>query len=438
MAATPRSCAFGAGDDWGDDIAMSTELTVWPAATLTTLGEVTGVVEVVGGADGVGVGAGEGLELVGEDVPPHPSRNIKKNKNRALFTITSSRSVQREMSLPQSRVAKPKVGNDRIDAELRQNAQFEARARAKLRRRLLVWYDASRRDLPWRRTHDPYRIWVSEIMLQQTRVAAVIERYGQFVEQFPDVKALADAEQADVLAMWSGLGYYRRARAMHEAARRIVSAGGVMPRTDEEWRALPGIGRYTAAAIASIAFDQRCAVVDGNVERVVHRVTGKRASRAEIWDIAEDWLSPKRPGDFNQATMELGATVCLPFAPHCAECPIRCLCTTRGELPAKPVAERRRARVAYALPLRKAAVYLKQRDAAERLMPGMWELPQVTPNGHAPEFTVRHSITVTDYTVDVFRANGAWTNGRWVKFSDVLSLPLTGLTRKILRRAQII
>ena len=275
-------------------------------------------------------------------------------------------------------------------------------------------------------------------MLQQTRVAAVVERYSQFLTRFPEVGALAKAEVTDVLAMWSGLGYYRRARAMHEAARMIVAAGAI-PRSEDGWRALPGIGRYTAAAIASIAFGEACAVVDGNVERVVQRVTGNAgASIAEIWSVAERWLSRKRPGDFNQAMMELGAMVCLPAAPRCVECPLGKLCQTRGELPVKAAPKRQRARIAYALPVRRSAVYLTQRASSEKLMPGMWELPQITPNGHKPEFTLRHSITVTDYKVEVFRVNVSAKSGHWVKFDKLLSLPLTGLARKILRRAEII
>jgi A/G-specific adenine glycosylase len=276
-------------------------------------------------------------------------------------------------------------------------------------------------------------------MLQQTRVAAVIERYAQFLARFPDVRVLADAGVSEVLAVWSGLGYYRRARAMHQAAREIVAAGGEFPDRAEAWRKLPGIGRYTASAIASIAFGEGCAVVDGNVERVVQRVTGRaEMAVSELWQHAEAWLSPKRPGDFNQAMMELGATVCLPAAPRCNRCPIRAFCATRGDLPTKPVAARRQAAMAYALAVRNRRVLLKQRAADEKLMPGMWELPEIVPNGHAPEFTLRHSITVTDYRIDVVRVSSRKGSGRWVAFRDAPMLPLTGLARKILRRASII
>lgn len=315
----------------------------------------------------------------------------------------------------------------------------DAPQRSRLRGRLLHWYRLRRRDLPWRRTRDPYRIWVSEIMLQQTRVTAVLERYGNFLERFPDVRALARAEVEDVLTVWSGLGYYRRARALHDAALQVVRSGGAPPRTAEEWRKLPGIGRYTAAAIASIAYGERCAVVDGNVERVVRRVTGEAyASIAEVWRTAEEWLSPKWPGDFNQAMMELGATVCLPGSPRCDECPLFAWCATRGALPVPATLARRRHKSSYALVLRGKAICLKQRKASESLMPGMWELPETAPNGHAPAFTLRHAITTTDFHVSVFRSNDSRQGGRWIKIDRLHTLPLTGLARKILRRAAII
>jgi A/G-specific adenine glycosylase len=308
-----------------------------------------------------------------------------------------------------------------------------------MRARLLAWYDKNHRDLPWRHTGDPYRIWVSEIMLQQTRVAAVIDRYGIFLERFPDVRALAKADVAEVLALWSGLGYYRRARSLHQAARQIVASRGAMPGTALQWRALPGIGRYTAAAIASIASGEACAVVDGNVERVLRRMIGAAGIAIEqVWDVAEEWISPARPGDFNQALMELGATVCLPAAPQCDLCPLHKWCKTKGVLPARLVAARKRRDIAYSLALRKDSVYLKRRASSESLMPEMWELPEVILNGHTPEFVLRHAITVTDFRVAVVRTATPSGGGRWVRIQRVSSLPLTGLTRKILSRAGII
>jgi A/G-specific adenine glycosylase len=307
-----------------------------------------------------------------------------------------------------------------------------------LRSRLLAWYERERRDLPWRCTEDPYAIWISEIMLQQTRVAAVLGRYEAFLARFPNVQTLAGADVFEVLAQWSGLGYYRRARALHGAARRIVSAGA-FPTTSAGWRDLPGIGRYTAAAIASIAFGEVVAVVDGNVERVVRRLLGAAsAPGVEIWAKAEELLSRRRPGDFNQAMMELGATVCTPARPRCEECPLYKMCGTRGELPSKPAVKRLRRDSTYALRVRAGSVYLKQRGGGESLMPGMWELPEVAPEGHAPEFTLRHSITVTDYRIAVVRTGSPMAGGRWVKNAEVTRLPLTGLARKILRRAGII
>ena len=201
----------------------------------------------------------------------------------------------------------------------------------KLRRALLRWYDQHRRDLPWRRDADPYRVWVSEIMLQQTRVAAVLDHYARFMERFPTVQVLAAAREASVLAAWSGLGYYNRARRMHQAAKVIVrERHGKFPQTAEDWRELPGIGRYTAAAIASIAFGEAVAVVDGNVERVLSRFHGQDESREGAWQQAEALLDHRRPGDFNQAMMELGAVVCTPRAPQCLLCPLNTWCVSRG------------------------------------------------------------------------------------------------------------
>ena len=166
-----------------------------------------------------------------------------------------------------------------------------------LRRALLDWYDAHRRDLPWRRDGDPYRVWVSEIMLQQTRVAAVLEHYARFMQRFPTVQALASSREQSVLAVWSGLGYYHRARRLHQAAKVIArERNGELPRTAEAWRELPGIGRYTAAAISSIAFGEAVAVVDGNVERVLERLFGSAAGRESAWQLAETLLDLRPSG----------------------------------------------------------------------------------------------------------------------------------------------
>jgi A/G-specific adenine glycosylase len=308
--------------------------------------------------------------------------------------------------------------------------------------RLLTWYDQHQRDLPWRADRDPYRVWLSEIMLQQTRVAAVLEHYRRFLKKFPDVRTLAAARQASVLAAWSGLGYYRRARMLHAAARVVVKENaGALPRTREGLRELPGIGRYTAAAIASIAYDEAAAAVDGNVERVLQRVLGQRLSGEELWRVAGDTLDHDRPGDFNQAMMELGATVCLPRGPLCGLCPVSDLCATRGQLKNLEVKPKQnKQEIHFGLAHQDGKVLLVQRNKEESLMPGMWELPKLTqPNGQAEELlSLRHSITVTDYTVRVMEMAGPNNaSGKWVATSRLASLPLTGLARKILRRAAI-
>ncbi|HEY6322991.1 MAG TPA: A/G-specific adenine glycosylase [Thermoanaerobaculia bacterium] len=209
-------------------------------------------------------------------------------------------------------------------------------SQASLRRDLLSWFDRHRRDLPWRRTRDPYRIWVSEVMLQQTRVEAVLPYYERFLARFPNVDDLASAPIDEVLALWSGLGYYRRARQLHAAARRIADAGE-FPRTLDRLLELPGVGSYTAAAVGSIAFGLAVPVLDGNVERVMARRLAlaedpkRGASRARLVAAAAALLDPSRPGDGNQALMELGATLCLPRQPRCQLCPLRPGCIAAGE-----------------------------------------------------------------------------------------------------------
>jgi A/G-specific adenine glycosylase len=346
---------------------------------------------------------------------------------------------------------------------------------------LLTWYDAHARELPWRESRDPYRIWLSEIMLQQTRVAAVIEHYHEFLGRFPSVEKLAAAREASVLAAWSGLGYYRRARMLRAAAKVIVQElGGQFPTTSEGWHALPGIGRYTAAAISSIAFGEAVAVVDGNVERVLQRVSGQHLTGEKLWRAAEELLDRKRPGDFNQAMMELGATVCTPRAPACLTCPVVKLCVTRGEMPGSAKAARQKKReVHYALSYRShakdgdAEVFLVQRPRAASLMAGMWELPEIDtqvprdgkkrvppprlrsglrPSGSGktarndksgedlrPLLVLRHSITVTDYTVQVWcQPAPPAVRGEWISSTRLGRIPLTGLARKILRKAGLL
>lgn len=320
-----------------------------------------------------------------------------------------------------------------------------------MRAALLAWYGAHKRDLPWRATRDPYRIWVSEIMLQQTRVAAVLEHYRRFLDAFPTIEALAAASEPAVLALWSGLGYYRRARMLHRAAMLVVEQrAGAMPHTAEDLRALPGIGAYTAAAVASIAFGEAVAVVDGNVERVLARVAGWSAAEtgfaAQVRALADKLIDPERPGDFNQAMMELGATVCLPKAPLCLGCPWQPWCRTRGEHAV--IARPRLMRQQSARVVRlhgtgvKQKVCLTQRDAEASLMAGMWELPLYEPQPEeAPEFTVRHAITVTNHVVDVYVKRARVSpddKDAWVPVSALSQQALTGLARKILRRVGLL
>jgi len=338
---------------------------------------------------------------------------------------------------------------------------------------LLAWFDQHRRDLPWRRTSDPYKIWLSEVMLQQTRVETALPFYTRFLERFPTVEDLARAELTEVLALWSGLGYYRRARQLHAAAREIAAAGA-FPSTVEGLLALPGVGAYTAAAVASIAFGVAAPVMDGNVERVLSRCLAMeedpRASgpRRRLLAAAAGLLDPRRPGDGNQALMELGATLCTPRNPKCLLCPLLpgCRAAREGDPEryptpkAKREAERRRLLVAVVE--NGAGVLLFRRPDDSTLLAGTWELPWTTlerdgvAESGAPgdalagryggRWTlgpraagVRHGITYRDLEVDVHRAELAWggevRDGMAAGFFDAAGragLPLSSLVGKVL------
>ena len=262
------------------------------------------------------------------------------------------------------------------------------RAMTQLCRSLLAWYDAHKREMPWRGHPDPYAVWVSEIMLQQTQVETVRGYFTRFLNAFPTVARLADAPQQQVLKMWEGLGYYTRARNLQKAAQTVMAQGGCLPASAEGWAALPGVGPYTAAAIASICFGAETPVVDGNVIRVFARFLGwtddfrKPQHRAKL----AAWLLPhiatsKRPGDFNQAMMDLGATLCTPREPACAACPLKLPCVARqegrqGALPMKPVKKAVPIRQAVAVLVRDelGRVLLTQRTEPG-LLHGLWELP---------------------------------------------------------------
>jgi A/G-specific adenine glycosylase len=243
------------------------------------------------------------------------------------------------------------------------------------RKRLLGWFREHQRDLPWRRTKDPYRIWLSEIMLQQTRVAAALPYYERFLERFPDIKTLAAAPQEEVLRLWSGLGYYTRARNLQQAAQRIVAKyAGRFPRTEKEVLALPGIGRYTAAAVLSIAFGGEHAVLDGNVARVLSRIGAVRGDLREArrWKAlqksADELLDAKFSSDWNQAMMELGAMVCTPRSPRCLLCPVGQFCRARklGIAESLPMQREKRASVEVTLA---AAVFVDEQGRTLLLPP---------------------------------------------------------------------
>jgi A/G-specific adenine glycosylase len=281
-------------------------------------------------------------------------------------------------------------------------------------------------------------------MLQQTRVAAVLEHYKSFLKRFPRIQDLAAAEEADVLAIWSGLGYYRRARMLHRAAKLLTDEReGRLPRSSTELRQLPGIGRYTANAVASIAFGEPVAVVDGNVERVLSRILGEDLAGEAVWSAAQTLLDPANAGDFNQAMMELGATVCVPGVPRCGGCPVKRQCVSRGLKPdISAIPEKRLHRFTSLLVIRRnGKILLRRRPLTARIMAGMWELPETTRElRREPLLKVKHSITTTDWSISVFasRRTTPKSSERWIHLSEVSQTPLTGLTRKVLRKLKLL
>jgi A/G-specific adenine glycosylase len=318
-----------------------------------------------------------------------------------------------------------------------------------IRRGLLAWFRKYKRNLPWRNSRDPYRVWISEIMLQQTRVAAVIRYYERFLERFPDVNALAAAPEQELLAAWAGLGYYSRARNLQRAAREILDLGS-FPREYISLRNLPGVGDYTASAIASIAFDLPHAVLDGNVLRVLSRLTGERGNvdsvpvRNRLRGVAEQALDHKRAGEFNQALMELGATVCLPKQPQCPSCPLARECVARelgiqNELPMKAIRSSIRRVEKQLLVIERAGkILIWQRSSENRRLAGFWELPEPDQLVNARvglrigEF--RHTIVSTSFQCQVFRASLALIppGFRWIAKTRTHEIPLSTTARKAL------
>jgi len=277
-------------------------------------------------------------------------------------------------------------------------AEANVARRTEIAQRLAVWFEKNRRDLPWRKTNDPYAIWLSEIMLQQTRVKTVEAYFPRFLRNYPTVHRLAKADLGDVLGWWSGLGYYRRARALHAGAREVVAQyGGKVPSDAASLRQISGIGPYTAGAIASIAFGAKEAAVDGNVARVLSRIfamtTDVRSpvGTREVWALARELLPENSPGRHNEALMELGATVCLPAVPRCARCPVRDLCDgySRGletELPIAKKKGRPRTVDLCAVVSRRGSRVLLARRKTTGLFGGLWEPPMVElRSGEPPE-----------------------------------------------------
>jgi A/G-specific adenine glycosylase len=367
---------------------------------------------------------------------------------------------------------------------------LQDRERAAFRKELLGWFRQYQRDLPWRRTKDPYRIWLSEIMLQQTRVAAVIPYYQRFLERFPDIHALAEAPEEEVLRWWSGLGYYRRARNLQRTAQDIVAKhDGLFPRSAKEALELPGIGRYTAAAILSIAYDAKHAVLDGNVARVLARVFAVRGDLRDTrrWQrlqkAADKLLARDAPSDWNQAMMELGATLCTPQSPQCLLCPVMQFCQARklGLVDSLPARRKKRATESIVLA---AAVVLDPRGRALLLAPPtlakgesahgqvpvlvskMWHFPTIQVHtepatelqAHLREIlpasatrhsvlleplpTARHAVTYRAISLHPFRVSVAQlpriSGTKIISLSEVVSpsaLAVSNLTRKAARAA---
>lgn len=350
------------------------------------------------------------------------------------------------------------------------------RAVANLRKRLLAWFNEHRRELPWRASRDPYRVWIAEIMLQQTRIATVIPYYERFLARFPNVQSLAAARREEVLKLWSGLGYYSRARNLHTAARDIVAHhGGEFPRTLEAALALPGIGRYTAAAVLSIAYDLPLAVLDGNVARVLARLGAVRGAlrEPERWQtlalVAQQLLASESPGDWNQSLMELGETVCTPQSPRCESCPIARPCRARALGLTAQIPEPRKKRAP--VRLRIAAAILRDprgrtilvRDPGAHdhvLFSRMWQFPAIEvakdPKAELanhvratlgvelpplePLRTARHGVTYRNVALLPFLAQVAELpkrpRTRVLPLERLARIPISSATRKIAAAAR--
>jgi A/G-specific adenine glycosylase len=350
---------------------------------------------------------------------------------------------------------------------------FSSTWKQSFRRRLLAWFAKHKRDLPWRKSQDPYRIWVSEVMLQQTTVKMAEPHFVRFLKTFPTVKHLAAVEESQVLRMWEGLGYYRRARAMHAAAKQIVALhGSKLPRDVATLQTLPGIGRYTAGAIASMAYDLRAPILETNTVRVLARLlaypddTTKSAGQKILWSAAEEILPQSNIAHFNQAMMELGSLVCTPTNPKCDVCPVMALCgafvaSVQHEIPKLAAKQKITAvREASVVVKKNGQILVRQRGADERWA-GMWDFPRFEITGEGPLFvrheiitklrtqtgitarpgnlitTIKHGVTRYRITLDCYTAEyvsgraGAEKTTRWIRPSELGELPLSVTARKL-------
>lgn len=354
---------------------------------------------------------------------------------------------------------------------------LDAKWKQSFRRRLLSWYAKHKRDLPWRKSSNPYRVWVSEVMLQQTQVETVKAYFQRFMKAFPTVKKLAAADEQEVLRLWEGLGYYRRARGLHAAAQQIVSEhGGRFPRDVTTLQTLPGIGRYTAGAIASIAYDQRAPILEANTIRLFARLIGyredptKSAGQKVLWQTAEDVLPRKEIASFNQALMELGSLVCKPTNPLCEECPVASLCETyaAGAQASIPLSTKKMKFTDVseaAVVVRKRGQVLMRQCGVNERWAGLWDFPRFAIESEGPLFvrdeliakvqaqtgvtikpgglfkTIKHGVTRYRITLDCYEA--VYKSGkllstttdavRWVDSAELRNLPLSTTGRKLAR-----
>lgn len=332
-------------------------------------------------------------------------------------------------------------------------------------KKLLNWYKKSARDLPWRKNKDPYKIWVSEIMLQQTQVDTVIPYYQKWLKRFPTLQLLAKAPQSEVMKYWAGLGYYRRARFLHQAAQHIVkNLKGKFPQSAETLRKLPGIGRYTAGAIASIAFGEKTPILDGNVIRILTRLNAIKKdisltkTQKQLWQIAESILPNKNIGDFNQALMELGATVCFPDHPDCSSCPVTNLCQAlalkrQTDFPVNHRKEKIEKKKTFAMIFRKSDSVLIQKQSDRDRWGGLWTFPHWDSEDEMLEesgldnkdlksrLSVSHGFTKYQVTLNVYEtlqtANMDGKLGekskKWVRISDLEHFAFPSPHQKIVK-----